>query len=110
MAINDAFARANNRQLRLVNNGSTGLSGESTYLNDRVKLAQEVVRLLKAEKVTQALDLVRASESSNNGSSIDSTVSWNHIIDWLMRQHNPKQAWKVFNEVRRSLHPDGVRL
>ena len=91
----DEIARTHNRS-RLV-----GSSSQATSIYaDRVRLADAVLDKLKAEKLLDALAIVRASNVSIDGDRpIDSTVSWNHIIDWLMLKSDPKQAWQVFNEV-----------
>lgn len=66
---------------------------------DRLKLAQDVIGQLRAGDISMALELVRQNYKTPTGTVVNTTVSWNHIIDWLMRQHNPKLAWKIFNEV-----------
>lgn len=99
MAIDDAFARASNRQRRMIDPAADNSGIDEAPFTDRIKLAQDVVAQLRSGDVTQALDLVRQIYKTPTGTLVDTTVSWNHIIEWLMRQHNPKQAWKIFNEV-----------
>lgn len=95
----DDVARAHNRTRLL----KAPPQYEESILTDRLKLANEVLRLLKKDKMVDALALCRASERSINGAPpINSVVSWNHIIDWLMMRQDTTQAWKVFNEVRKS--------
>lgn len=102
----DELARTHNRARLL--NPSNGPQVPSKYeesiLTDRLKLANEVLRLLQNDMLHKALDLCRASERSINGAPpVDSVVSWNHVIDWLMMRKDTAQAWKVFNEVRKSI-------
>lgn len=101
----DEVARIHNRTrlLKPSSGSSTPSKYEESILTDRLKLATEVLRLLKKDQMVNALALCRASERSINGAPpIDSVVSWNHVIDWLMMRQDTSQAWKVFNEVRKS--------
>ncbi|OCT51234.1 hypothetical protein CLCR_07990 [Cladophialophora carrionii] len=80
---------------------------ESKYLVDPLKLAQGVVEKLRDHQFDEALELVRASEKSRDGKGVENIVSWNHIIDWLMSQDSPGEAWKVYNEMKKRGHkPD----
>ncbi|OAP60277.1 hypothetical protein AYL99_05279 [Fonsecaea erecta] len=80
---------------------------EARYLVDPLKLAQGVVEKLRDHNLQAALELVRASERTQNGKGVDNVVSWNHIIDWLMGQESPGEAWKVYNEMKKRGHkPD----
>jgi pentatricopeptide repeat protein len=80
---------------------------ESKYLLDPLKLAQSVVEKLRDHQLDEALALVRASEKSRDGEAVENIVSWNHIIDWLMSQDSPGEAWKVYNEMKKRGHkPD----
>ncbi|OAL38308.1 hypothetical protein AYO20_02367 [Fonsecaea nubica] len=80
---------------------------EARYLVDPLKLAQGVVEKLRDHNLQAALELVRASERAHNGKGVDNVVSWNHIIDWLMGQESPGEAWKVYNEMKKRGHkPD----
>src|ERR1700712_1517504 len=80
---------------------------ESKYLVDPLKLAQEIVQKLRDNQLEEALELVRASEKANDGKGVENVVSWNHIIDWLMGQESPGEAWKVYNEMKKRGHkPD----
>ncbi|KEF59916.1 uncharacterized protein A1O9_04764 [Exophiala aquamarina CBS 119918] len=103
----DEAARAHNRARFL--NPSKGPRVPSQYeesiLTDRLKLANEVLRLLQKDQLLNALELCRASERSINGAPpVDSVVSWNHVIDWLMMRRDTAQAWKVFNEMKKRGH------
>ncbi|KIW66755.1 hypothetical protein PV04_06054 [Phialophora macrospora] len=80
---------------------------ESKFLVDPLKLAQNVVEKLRDHQLDEALELVRASEKSRDGKGVENIVSWNHIIDWLMSQDSPGEAWKVYNEMKKRGHkPD----
>lgn len=95
----DEIARLHNRE-RLLKSPSVLSGALESILSDRVQLASEVLNLLKKDQLVKALTLCRLSEKSINGAPpIDSVVSWNHIIDWLMLKEDVGEAWKVFNEV-----------
>ncbi|EXJ54973.1 uncharacterized protein A1O5_12884 [Cladophialophora psammophila CBS 110553] len=80
---------------------------EAKYLVDPLKLAQGIVEKLRDHNLQAALELVRASDRVHNGKGVDNVVSWNHIIDWLMGQESPGEAWKVYNEMKKRGHkPD----
>lgn len=92
--------------MRLMNNyGRTEVTNsarlELQYLSDPLKLAQAVGEKLRKGQFDVALNLVRESDKGVGVSraSIDNTVSWNHLIDWLMQQKQPNDAWKIYNEV-----------
>ena len=100
----DAQARENNRLRRLEPEArekylKQAMSQEAKYLVDPLKLAQGTVEKLRDHKLEEALALVRASDKALDGKGIDSIVSWNHIIDWLMGQESPGEAWKIYQEV-----------
>jgi len=112
-ATKDARARNSNR-MRLMNNyGRTEVTNsarlELQYLSDPLKLAQAVGEKLRKGQFDVALNLVRESDKGVGVSraSIDNTVSWNHLIDWLMQQKQPNDAWKIYNEMKKRGHkPD----
>ncbi|EXJ58252.1 hypothetical protein A1O7_05677 [Cladophialophora yegresii CBS 114405] len=80
---------------------------ESKYLVDPLKLAQGILEKLRDHQLDEALELVRASEKSLDGKGVENIVSWNHIIDWLMSQDSPGEAWKIYNEMKKRGHkPD----
>lgn len=67
---------------------------ELDYLPDPAKLADYVLSLVKNDDVTKAMDLVRLA-----GKKMECTVSWNHIINYLMGKSRVNAALKVYNEV-----------
>ena len=73
---------------------SSDLDKELRYLNDPLKLAQHVVRLLDRDKALEAVEIVRAASRS-----MMCTVSWNHIIDDAMNRGKVTAAVKTYNEV-----------
>jgi len=100
------LAQAHNRARLLKSPHGPGVPSnyEASVLTDRVRLADEVLKSLQNDKLLKALDLCRASERSIDGTPpVNSTVSWNHVIDWLMMRKDPGRAWSVFNEVRKSI-------
>lgn len=106
----DRQAREHNRLQRLTDAGraeylQNAMTQEARFLVDPLKLAQAVVEKLRDSDLEAALQLVRASEKARDGMPVDNIVSWNHIIDWLMSQKSPSDAWKVYNEVNITLVP-----
>ncbi|RMD41857.1 hypothetical protein DV735_g3291, partial [Chaetothyriales sp. CBS 134920] len=91
---------------------------EVEWINDPLRLAQRVLTLLRDDgpsspyAFNKALELVRASEKRSTVSgrpqgTIDNVVSWNHLIDWCMENGTPRQALKLFNEMKKRGHkPD----
>lgn len=108
----NAEAVENNRQRRLEPEArgkymQRAMRQESKFLVDPLKLAQNVIEKLRDHQLEEALELVRVSEKANEGKGVDSIVSWNHIVDWLMREEAPGEAWKVYNEMKKRGHkPD----
>jgi len=66
-----------------------------SHLTDPLRLAQAVQSRLKIGDVDGALEIVRVSDQFK----IENTVSWNHIVDYLMSYQRAKEALKVYNEV-----------
>ncbi|KAJ9609679.1 hypothetical protein H2200_006007 [Cladophialophora chaetospira] len=102
----DAEAVENNRLRRLEPEArgkylQRAMREEVKFLEDPLKLAQNIVEKLRDHKLDEALELVRASERANDGKGVANVVSWNHIIDWLMSQEAPGEAWKVYNEMKK---------
>lgn len=64
------------------------------YLDNNYKIAEHVERTLERGDYDEALLLVR--EASRKG---DVTVSWNHLIGYLMRNQRLHAAVKLYNEV-----------
>ena len=73
---------------------NSDLDKELRYLNDPLKLAQHVVRLLDQDKALEAVEIVRAASRK-----MMCTVSWNHIIDDAMNRGKVTAAVKTYNEV-----------
>ena len=67
------------------------------YLDNNYKIAEHVERTLKRGDYDEALVLVR--EASRKGNV---TVSWNHLISYLMGSQRLHAAVKLYNEVGRS--------
>ncbi|KIY00859.1 uncharacterized protein Z520_03525 [Fonsecaea multimorphosa CBS 102226] len=112
LSAKDAKARERNWLQRLEPSGreaylKQSMEKEARFLTDPLKLAQGVVEKLRDHNLQEALGLVRASERAHDGKGVDNVVSWNHIIDWLMGQKSPGEAWKVYNEMKKRGHkPD----
>lgn len=70
------------------------LRKELTYLNDPFKLAEHVLETLKAGNDEKALALVRLSSRE-----LANIVSWNHVIDYQMKQGKTSVAIDTYNEV-----------
>jgi len=70
------------------------LQTELKYLNDPFKLAQHILYVLQTGDEQKALALVRLSSRN-----LDNTVSWNHVVDWQMKQGKTSVAIDTYNEV-----------
>ena len=68
---------------------------ELKYLQDPVKLAQRVHRLLAENNVQWALKIAQFASKDRS-----CTVSWNHIINHEMKQERTSSALKIYNDVR----------
>ncbi|KAB5557971.1 hypothetical protein GE09DRAFT_1117318 [Coniochaeta sp. 2T2.1] len=66
------------------------------YLDNNFKIAEHVERTLERGEYDEALLLVR--EASRDG---DLVVSWNHLIDYLMRNQRLHAAVKLYNEMKK---------
>ena len=71
------------------------LEVELKYLQDPIKLAQRVHRLLAQNNVQWALKLAQFASKDRS-----CTVSWNHIINHEMKQGRTTSALKIYNDVR----------
>jgi len=75
---------------------------ELRYLKDPLKLSEHVKYTLRCNKPTKALDLCRLASKT-----MSCVVSWNAVIDWLMRAKKINEALKVYNEMKkRAQFPD----
>lgn len=75
---------------------------EMQWLSDPLKHSEHVHYTLRCNQSAKALDLCRLASRSMN-----CVVSWNHIVDWLMKQGLPDDAIKVYNEMKkRAQFPD----
>lgn len=72
---------------------------ELRYLRDPLEVAVFVQQELAKGKLEEMRQLVRMASHSMN-----LVVSWNHIIDHLMKQSMVLEAFKVYNDVSRR-HP-----
>lgn len=75
----------------------------SIKFTDPLQLAESTLGKLKREKFDEALELVR-----KNSASLECTVPWNHLIDYLCKKSKMNQAIKTYNEMKkRGQVPDG---
>jgi pentatricopeptide repeat protein len=78
------------------------LDMELRYLKDPLKLSEHVKYTLRCNKPNKALDLCRLASKT-----MSCVVSWNAVIDWLMRANKINEALKVYNEMKkRAQFPD----
>ena len=66
------------------------LDMELRYLKDPLKLSEHVKYTLRCNKPNKALDLCRLASKT-----MSCVVSWNAIIDWLMRANKINEALKA---------------
>jgi pentatricopeptide repeat protein len=75
---------------------------ELRYLKDPLKLSEHVKYTLKCNKPEKALDLCRLASKE-----MSCVVSWNAVIDWMMRNKKINEAIKIYNEMKkRAQFPD----
>jgi pentatricopeptide repeat protein len=75
---------------------------ELRYLKDPLKLSEHVKYTLKCDKLEKALDLCRLASKT-----MSCVVSWNAVLDALMRKNKINEALKVYNEMKkRAQFPD----
>jgi pentatricopeptide repeat protein len=67
---------------------------ELRHLQDPLELAEFVKAELRKDKVEEMLQLVRMASHS-----MESVVSWNHIIDHYLAKERVNDALKVYNDV-----------
>lgn len=78
------------------------LQMELRYLKDPVKLSEHVRYTLRCDKIEKALELCRLASKDMN-----CVVSWNAVIDCLMKRNKMNDALKVYNEMKkRAQFPD----
>jgi pentatricopeptide repeat protein len=70
------------------------------YLESNYKITEHVERTLQRGDFDEAVMLVR--EASRK---LDLTVSWNHLIGYLMQEQKLHAAVKLYNEVWQSIVP-----
>jgi pentatricopeptide repeat protein len=74
------------------------------YLDDPLFIAQQVERTLAKERFEEAAFLVR------NASKVHKVaVSWNHLIDYQLRNHRLNAALKLFNEMKKRAQPPNAQ-
>ncbi|KAK1832364.1 hypothetical protein QBC39DRAFT_349330 [Podospora conica] len=72
------------------------------YLKDPLKIAEHVQATLVKDRYDEALLLVRTASRDTK-----LTVSWNHLIDYLMKNQRLNAAIKLYNEMKkRAQGPD----
>lgn len=67
------------------------------YLDDPWKIAQDVEGMLAKDRFDEAVLLTQAA-----GKSMQVTVSWNHLIDYMMEKQQLRKAIKLYNDVSTS--------
>ena len=80
----------------------SALLKELDWLPDRVKLAEHVHYVLRCNDPEKALNLCRLASKRE-----EVIVSWNHVVDWYMRNGKFDDALKTYNEMKkRGQFPD----
>lgn len=80
----------------------TNLRSELKYLTDPRKLANHIQHVLEHDDIDKARALARLSSRS-----MANIVSWNHLVDWYMKNGKPKTAIDAYNELKkRGQKPD----
>lgn len=76
------------------------------YIDDPWVLGKHIEGLLARDKFDDALTMVELASKK-----IQTTVSWNHLIDHLLKKQQMKKAMATFNNVRRAVPqlPIGIK-
>ncbi|KAF2712440.1 hypothetical protein K504DRAFT_401317 [Pleomassaria siparia CBS 279.74] len=75
---------------------------ELQYLSDPLELATFVKNGLRKDKATEMLQLVQMASHS-----MQTVVSWNHLIDYHLAKENVSKAMKIYNDMKkRAQFPD----
>ncbi|KXT18354.1 hypothetical protein AC579_963 [Pseudocercospora musae] len=86
----------------IVVSNEKALRKELIHLKDRVKFADHVHYILRDNKPDKALDLCRLASRE-----MQCTVAWNHVIAWNLEHGKVKQAFDIYNEMKkRAQWPD----
>jgi pentatricopeptide repeat protein len=80
---------------RFVPSKTRAIQKELVYVKDPLKLAEVVRDYLRKDLFLQAEELVKAASKD-----VLCTVSWNHMVDYLMSNGKINSAIKIYNEVR----------
>ena len=68
---------------------------ELNWLEDPLKLADHVLQKLRAGEKEKVVQLVQLAAKRG----IESTVAWNHLINYEMHQRRVNSALKIYNDV-----------
>jgi pentatricopeptide repeat protein len=85
---------------------------EAQWLVDPLKLSETVVANLRDDNYQKAYQLVLASDRHGlkeglPQGAVKNVVSWNHLIDYCMANKKPKEAWSLYQEMKKRGHePD----
>ncbi|KAK4930822.1 hypothetical protein LTR49_002586 [Elasticomyces elasticus] len=75
---------------------------ELQWLTDPAKLADHVHYVLRCDNAEKALELVRMASNK-----MQCVVSWNHCLDYFMKDGKVAEAMKVYNDMKkRAQFPD----
>ncbi|KAI7159505.1 hypothetical protein KC349_g4104 [Hortaea werneckii] len=78
------------------------LRKELEWLPDPIKFTEHVQYTLRCEKPAKALELVRLASKTRQ-----CTVAWNHVVNYHMQRGRPRDAFAVYNEMKkRAQFPD----
>jgi pentatricopeptide repeat protein len=109
-------ARQANAKQSLTTQGKTKLEiqaqKEAVFLVDPLRLANTVLDNLREDNYEKAKALVIASDRygatlGRPAGSVNNVVSWNHLMDYLMAKHQPKDALHLLQDMKKRGHsPD----
>ncbi|KAK4570319.1 hypothetical protein LTR86_002399 [Recurvomyces mirabilis] len=88
---------------RIAVTSSRHIRKELEWLKDPAKLAEHVHYTLRCNEPEKAMELCRTASKD-----MQCVVSWNHVVDWNMKQGRIQDGLKVYNEMKkRAQFPDG---
>lgn len=76
---------------------------ELHYLQDPYKIAERVVAALEKDRYEEALFMTQKASKR-----YEVVVSWNHLIDYMLRKQQVRKAMKLYNEAS-SIHAKHCR-
>ncbi|KAI0481145.1 hypothetical protein GGR56DRAFT_629044 [Xylariaceae sp. FL0804] len=95
-ASNPSSSSSYKRDPRNPRSNALAASNPSNYLDDPLHIANRVEQILAKDDFDTALSLVKKTSINNKV-----TVSWNHLIDYQLKQGKLRAGLKTYNEMKK---------